>query len=90
MAKMQNPTKLSAHVGGAFALFGGYIVGRQLVAIVGLAAQAHAVIDPHHRCTHADAAYIICPPAITPTRSTTTRLARRQPWPPNSPTGSWN
>jgi activator of HSP90 ATPase len=30
MAKMQNPTKLSPHAGGAFALFGGYIVGRQL------------------------------------------------------------
>jgi activator of HSP90 ATPase len=30
MAKMRNPTKLSTHVGGAFTLFGGYIVGRQL------------------------------------------------------------
>jgi activator of HSP90 ATPase len=30
MAKMQKPTLLSPHVGGAFALFGGYIVGRQL------------------------------------------------------------
>jgi len=30
MGKMQNPTKLSAHVGGLFVLFGGYIVGRQL------------------------------------------------------------
>jgi len=30
MAKMRNPTKLSAHVGGPFELFGGYIVGRQL------------------------------------------------------------
>jgi activator of HSP90 ATPase len=30
MAKMQNPTKLSPHAGAAFALFGGYIVGRQL------------------------------------------------------------
>ena len=30
MAKMRNPTKLSAHVGGPFVLFGGYIVGRQL------------------------------------------------------------
>lgn len=30
MAKMQKPTKLSAHVGGTFALFGGYIIGRQL------------------------------------------------------------
>jgi len=29
-AKMQNPTKLSPHVGGTFALFDGYIVGRQL------------------------------------------------------------
>ncbi|HEX9473303.1 MAG TPA: SRPBCC domain-containing protein [Steroidobacteraceae bacterium] len=29
-AKMQNPTKLSPHVGGAFALFDGHIVGRQL------------------------------------------------------------
>jgi activator of HSP90 ATPase len=29
-AKMQHPTRLSAHVGGAFALFDGYIVGRQL------------------------------------------------------------
>jgi activator of HSP90 ATPase len=30
MAKMHKPTKLSPHVGGAFALFGGYIVGRQI------------------------------------------------------------
>jgi activator of HSP90 ATPase len=30
MAKMQKPTKLSPHLGGAFSLFGGYIVGRQL------------------------------------------------------------
>jgi activator of HSP90 ATPase len=30
MAKMQKPTKLSPHAGGAFALFGGYIVGRQI------------------------------------------------------------
>ena len=30
MAKMQMPTKLSPHAGGAFALFGGYIVGRQI------------------------------------------------------------
>jgi activator of HSP90 ATPase len=29
-AKMQHPTKLSPHVGGAFALFDGYIIGRQL------------------------------------------------------------
>jgi activator of HSP90 ATPase len=29
-AQMQHPTKLSPHVGGAFALFDGYIVGRQL------------------------------------------------------------
>ena len=29
-AKMQHPTKMSSHVGGAFALFDGYIVGRQL------------------------------------------------------------
>src|SRR5258706_9194089 len=29
-AKMQNPTKLSPHAGGAFALFGGHIVGGQL------------------------------------------------------------
>jgi activator of HSP90 ATPase len=29
-AKMRNPTKLSSHVGGAFSLFDGYIVGRQL------------------------------------------------------------
>lgn len=29
-AKLQHPTKLSPHVGGAFALFDGYIVGRQL------------------------------------------------------------
>jgi activator of HSP90 ATPase len=28
--KMQSPTKLSAHVGGAFVLFGGFIVGRQI------------------------------------------------------------
>jgi activator of HSP90 ATPase len=30
MAKMRTPTKLSPHAGGAFALFGGYIVGRQI------------------------------------------------------------
>ena len=30
MAKMQKPTMLSPHAGGAFALFGGYIVGRQI------------------------------------------------------------
>jgi activator of HSP90 ATPase len=30
MAMMHSPTKLSARVGGAFTLFGGYIVGRQL------------------------------------------------------------
>ena len=30
MATMQTPTRLSAHEGGTFALFGGYIVGRQL------------------------------------------------------------
>jgi activator of HSP90 ATPase len=30
MAKMQKPTMLSAHAGGAFQLFGGYIVGRQI------------------------------------------------------------
>ncbi len=30
MKKMQNPTKLSAHVGGPFVLFGGYIIGRQI------------------------------------------------------------
>jgi activator of HSP90 ATPase len=30
MAKRQQPTKLSPHAGGAFALFGGYIVGRQI------------------------------------------------------------
>jgi uncharacterized protein YndB with AHSA1/START domain len=30
MAKMQKPTKLSPHAGGSFALFGGYIVGRQI------------------------------------------------------------
>jgi activator of HSP90 ATPase len=30
MAKMQKPTKLSPHAGGAFALFGGYITGRQI------------------------------------------------------------
>jgi len=29
-AKMQHPTKLNPHVGGEFALFDGYIVGRQL------------------------------------------------------------
>ncbi len=29
-AKMRHPTRLSPHVGGAFALFDGYIVGRQL------------------------------------------------------------
>jgi activator of HSP90 ATPase len=30
MAKMQKPTKLSPHAGGSFALFGGYIIGRQI------------------------------------------------------------
>jgi activator of HSP90 ATPase len=30
MAKKQQPTKLSPHPGGAFALFGGYIVGRAI------------------------------------------------------------
>jgi activator of HSP90 ATPase len=30
MAKKLQPTKLSPHPGGAFALFGGYIVGRQI------------------------------------------------------------
>jgi activator of HSP90 ATPase len=30
MAKMQTPTQISPRVGGPFALFGGYIVGRQL------------------------------------------------------------
>lgn len=30
MAKMRKPTKLSPHEGSAFALFGGYIVGRQI------------------------------------------------------------
>jgi activator of HSP90 ATPase len=30
MVKMQMPTKLSSHAGGGFALFGGYIVGRQI------------------------------------------------------------
>jgi len=30
MAKMQKPTQISQHVGGAFALFGGYITGRQI------------------------------------------------------------
>lgn len=30
MAKMQKPTQISPHVGGAFALFGGYITGRQI------------------------------------------------------------
>lgn len=30
MAKMQKPTKLSPNAGGAFALFGGYIIGRQI------------------------------------------------------------
>jgi activator of HSP90 ATPase len=29
-ARIRNPTKLSPHVGGAFSLFDGYIVGRQL------------------------------------------------------------
>ena len=29
-AKMQHPTKLSPHAGGAFSVFDGYIVGRQL------------------------------------------------------------
>ena len=30
MSKMQKPTVISPHVGGAFALFGGYIVGRHI------------------------------------------------------------
>jgi len=30
MAKMKKPTEISSDVGGAFALFGGYIVGRHL------------------------------------------------------------
>jgi activator of HSP90 ATPase len=30
MANMRKPTALSPHAGGAFALFGGYIVGRQI------------------------------------------------------------
>jgi activator of HSP90 ATPase len=30
MAKMQKPTAISPHVGGTFALFGGYIVGRHI------------------------------------------------------------
>jgi activator of HSP90 ATPase len=30
MAKMQAPTAIDPHVGGAFALFGGYIVGRHI------------------------------------------------------------
>lgn len=30
MAKMQTPTRISPRVGGPFAVFGGYIVGRQL------------------------------------------------------------
>jgi activator of HSP90 ATPase len=30
MAKMQKPTEISPHVGGPFALFGGYITGRQI------------------------------------------------------------
>jgi uncharacterized protein YndB with AHSA1/START domain len=30
MSKMQEPTVISPHVGGAFALFGGYIVGRHI------------------------------------------------------------
>jgi activator of HSP90 ATPase len=30
MAKMQKPTTLSPHAGGAFTLFGGYIFGRQI------------------------------------------------------------
>jgi activator of HSP90 ATPase len=30
MAKMQKPTEISPHVGGAFALFGGYITGRHI------------------------------------------------------------
>jgi activator of HSP90 ATPase len=35
MAKMQQPTKLSPHPGGAFSLFGGYIVGRQIELLPG-------------------------------------------------------
>jgi uncharacterized protein YndB with AHSA1/START domain len=30
MSKMQKPTAISPHVGGTFALFGGYIVGRHI------------------------------------------------------------
>jgi activator of HSP90 ATPase len=30
MSKMQKPTAISPHIGGAFALFGGYIVGRHI------------------------------------------------------------
>jgi activator of HSP90 ATPase len=30
MSQMKTPTQISPHVGGAFALFGGYIVGRHL------------------------------------------------------------
>lgn len=35
MAAMQKPTRISRHVGGTFALFGGYIVGRHLELVPG-------------------------------------------------------
>jgi activator of HSP90 ATPase len=35
MAKMQKPTQIGQHVGGAFALFGGYITGRQIELVPG-------------------------------------------------------
>lgn len=46
MAKMQNPTKLSAHVGSPFVLFGGYVVGRQLELVPNeLVVQAWRVVS---------------------------------------------
>jgi hypothetical protein len=49
MAKMQKPTRLSAHEGGAFALFGGYIVGRQIELVPSeLIVQAWRVLSWDH------------------------------------------
>jgi hypothetical protein len=46
MAKMQTPTKLSPYAGGAFALFGGYIVGRQIELVPNeLVVQAWRVLN---------------------------------------------
>jgi activator of HSP90 ATPase len=46
MAKKQQPTKLSPQPGGAFALFGGYIVGRQIELVTNeLIVQAWRVLN---------------------------------------------